>query len=43
MLTDDQRKQMADFQQSVNAEGTLDEKTAHLVKVAAAMAIGCYP
>ena len=28
---------------SVDAEGTLDEKTSHMIKVAAAMAFACYP
>jgi alkylhydroperoxidase/carboxymuconolactone decarboxylase family protein YurZ len=43
MLSENQRKLFADFHKSVEAEGILDEKTSHLIKVAAAMAFGCYP
>jgi alkylhydroperoxidase/carboxymuconolactone decarboxylase family protein YurZ len=43
MLSENQRKIFADFHKSVDAEGTLDEKTSHMIKVAAAMAFGCYP
>ena len=43
MLSDNQRKLFADFHKSVEAEGILDKKTSHLIKVAAAMAFGCYP
>ena len=43
MLSENQRKLFADFHNSVEAEGILDEKTSHLIKVAAAMAFGCYP
>ena len=43
MLSENQRKIFADFHNSVDAEGTLDEKTSHMIKVAAAMAFGCYP
>jgi hypothetical protein len=43
MLSENQQKLFADFHKSVEAEGILDEKTSHLIKVAAAMAFGCYP
>ncbi len=43
MLSANQRKVFADFHQSVEAEGTLDAKTSHLIKMAAAMGFGCYP
>jgi alkylhydroperoxidase/carboxymuconolactone decarboxylase family protein YurZ len=42
VLSENQRKIFADFHNSVDAEGTLDEKTSHMIKVAAAMAFGCY-
>jgi alkylhydroperoxidase/carboxymuconolactone decarboxylase family protein YurZ len=43
MLSENQREIFADFHKSVDAEGTLDEKTSHMIKVAAAMAFACYP
>jgi alkylhydroperoxidase/carboxymuconolactone decarboxylase family protein YurZ len=43
VLSENQRKIFADFHNLVDAEGTLDEKTSHMIKVAAAMAFGCYP
>jgi alkylhydroperoxidase/carboxymuconolactone decarboxylase family protein YurZ len=43
MLSENQRKIFADFHKSVEAEGALDEKTSHMIKMAAAMAFGCYP
>ena len=43
MLSENQRKLFADFHKSVEAQGILDEKTSHLIKIAAAMAFGCYP
>ena len=43
MLSENQRKIFADFSKSVKAEGILDEKTSHLIMMAAAMALGCYP
>jgi alkylhydroperoxidase/carboxymuconolactone decarboxylase family protein YurZ len=43
MLSENQRKMFADFHKSVEAEGTLDEKTSHMIKMAAAIAFGCYP
>ena len=43
MLSENQRKIFADFHESVEAEGILDEKTSHMIKVAAAMAFACYP
>jgi len=43
MLSENQRKLFSEFHKSIEAEGILDEKTSHLIKVAAAMAIGCYP
>ena len=43
MLSENQRKIFADFHKSVEDEGIFDEKTSHMIKVAAAMAFGCYP
>ena len=43
MLSENQRKLFADFHKSIETEGILDQKTSHLIKVAAAMAFGCYP
>jgi alkylhydroperoxidase/carboxymuconolactone decarboxylase family protein YurZ len=43
MLSENQRKIFAEFHKSVEAEGVLDEKTSHMIKLAAAMALGCYP
>jgi hypothetical protein len=43
MLSENQRKIFAEFHKSVEVERALDEKTSHLIKVAAAMAFGCYP
>ena len=43
MLSENQREIFADFHKSVDAEGTLDEKTSHMIKVAVAMAFACYP
>ncbi len=43
MLSENQRKLFGDFHKAVEAEGILDEKTSHLIKIAAAMAFGCYP
>jgi hypothetical protein len=43
MLSENQRKLFADFHKSVEAEGILDEKASHLIKIAAAMPFACYP
>ena len=43
MLSENQRKIFAEFHKSVEVERVLDEKTSHFIKVAAAMAFGCYP
>ena len=43
MLSENQRKIFGDFHTSVEAEGALDEKTSHMIKMAAAIAFGCYP
>jgi len=43
MISENQRRLFADFHKSVEAEVILDEKTSHLIKVALAMAFGCYP
>jgi alkylhydroperoxidase/carboxymuconolactone decarboxylase family protein YurZ len=43
MLSEKQRKIFADYHKSVEGEGTLDDKTSHMIKMAAAMAFGCYP
>ncbi len=43
MLSENQRKIFADFHRSVEAEEVLDEKTSHMIKLAVAMAFGCYP
>jgi len=43
MLSENQRNIFADFHKSVEAEGILNEKTSHMIKMAAAIAFGCYP
>jgi hypothetical protein len=43
MLSENQRKIFADFHKSVEVEGILNEKTSHMIKMAAAIAFGCYP
>jgi hypothetical protein len=43
MLSENQRKIFADFHKTVEAEGILNEKTSHMIKMAAAIAFGCYP
>ena len=43
MLSENQRKIFADFHKSVETEGILNEKTSHMIKMAAAIAFGCYP
>jgi alkylhydroperoxidase/carboxymuconolactone decarboxylase family protein YurZ len=43
MLSENQRGLFAEFHKSIEAEGILDEKTSHLIKITAAMAFGCYP
>ena len=43
MLSENQRNLFADFHNSIEAQGVLDEKTSHMIKMAAAMALGCYP
>jgi len=43
MLSENQKKKFADFHKSVEVEGVLDEKTSHMIRLAAAMAFGCYP
>jgi hypothetical protein len=43
MLSENQRQIFADFHKSVEAEGILNEKTSHMIKMAAAIAFGCYP
>jgi len=43
MLTEDQRKAFVDFHNSPQLEAILGAKTAHMIKIAAAMAYGCYP
>jgi len=43
MLSENQREIFAAFHKSVEAEGALDDKTSHMVKIAAAIAFGCYP
>jgi alkylhydroperoxidase/carboxymuconolactone decarboxylase family protein YurZ len=43
MLSENQRKIFADFHKLVENEGILDEKTSHMIKMAAAIAFGCYP
>lgn len=42
-MSEKQRKIFAGFHKSVEAEGIIDEKTSHMIKIAAAMAFGCYP
>lgn len=43
MLSENQKKAFADFHKSPQLEAILGAKTAHMVKIAAAMAFGCYP
>jgi uncharacterized pyridoxamine 5'-phosphate oxidase family protein len=43
MLSENQKKAFADFHKSPQLEAILGEKTAQMVKIAAAMAFGCYP
>ena len=43
MLSENQRNIFADFHKSVETEGILNEKTSHMIKMAAAIAFGCYP
>ena len=43
MLSANQKKLFADFHKSIESEKILDDKTSHLIKIAAAMALGCYP
>jgi alkylhydroperoxidase/carboxymuconolactone decarboxylase family protein YurZ len=43
MLSENQRKIFADFHKAIEAEGVLDEKTSHMIKLSVAMALGCYP
>ena len=43
MLSENQRKIFADFHKLVENEGILNEKTSHMIKMAAAIAFGCYP
>jgi len=43
MLSENQQRLFAEFHKSIEGEWILDGKTSHLIKVAAAMAFGCYP
>ena len=43
MLLDSQRKMFAEFNQFALRNGIADTKTAVMIRMAAAMAIGCYP
>lgn len=43
MLSESQKKAFADFHKSTQLEEILGAKTAHMIKIAAAMAFGCYP
>ena len=43
MLSENQQRLFDEFHKSIEGEGILDGKTSHLIKVAAAMAFGCYP
>ena len=43
MLSENQRKMFSDLNQSAQQEGILDPKTTFMIRVAAAMAFGCYP
>ena len=43
MLSEGQRKVFFDFNQSAQQEEIIDPKTIFLIRIAAAMAFGCYP
>jgi alkylhydroperoxidase/carboxymuconolactone decarboxylase family protein YurZ len=43
MISESQEKAYREFASHAYAPDVLDAKTVHLVKLAAAMAIGCYP
>ncbi len=43
MLSEKQRELFASFHQAIENEGNLDQKSSHLIKIAAAMAYGCSP
>lgn len=43
MLSERQRELFASFHQAIENEGILDQKTSHLIKIAAAMSFGCSP
>ncbi len=43
MFNATQQKVISDFVQGVHADTALDEKTRHMVKLAAAAILGCYP
>jgi alkylhydroperoxidase/carboxymuconolactone decarboxylase family protein YurZ len=43
MINRPQEKAYREFSQLAYSNDTLDPKTTHLVKIATAMSIGCYP
>jgi alkylhydroperoxidase/carboxymuconolactone decarboxylase family protein YurZ len=43
MLNEKQSRAYQDFLQAMTTDRALDSKTAYLVRIAAAMALGCYP
>ena len=43
MLNEAQKQAAAAFGAAVDKEGTLNARERHMVKLAAAMALGCYP
>jgi len=43
MFNESQQKVFGDFANGVHADAALDGKTRHMVKLAVAAALGCYP
>lgn len=43
MLSDSQKQAFAAFHAAVENEGALDVRERHMVRLAAAAALGCYP
>ncbi len=43
MFNETQDKAFGGFAKAVNTDQALDSKTRHMVKLAAAAALGCYP
>ncbi|MEW5772107.1 MAG: carboxymuconolactone decarboxylase family protein [Thermodesulfobacteriota bacterium] len=43
MLSDSQKQAFAAFHAAVEGDGALDARERHMVRLAAAVALGCYP